>query len=419
MGEESGGRRVEPGRAACGPAPLCSADHIGAGPAGALIVAWVPPVQTGGDTLGSYKLTAKPTKGKSVTVSSKGRLIAIKGLKNGVRYKLTLTARSAAGASPPAHGSGTPSATDKPGVPAALRVVPDSKGRLVVTWSAPNNAGSRGLSGYVLTYTSVKVPGATASGTAGGGRLTLSSSTTSSTLSKLVLSDYYRVSVSARSSVGTGPALTTATPVTPTVALAAEARVLSAATMRSLVSQTVDSAGDGHILTWPASTTFKPVLSPGSVLVGPPAAAAPQGLLVVVQTVSTSRSGKYLEVDTTPANLGDAFRTLSFSSSRDTDPTVTIGPSSYQGSSLSGSVYFNAAVSISFSINCTASFHIPWDGHVCYSWSASGAVNGSLSTTEQLTLALVGSLPRSPWDRLPSGRSSSSPGTSPCTSTSR
>ncbi|HLX32266.1 MAG TPA: fibronectin type III domain-containing protein [Gaiellaceae bacterium] len=359
---------------------------------GALIVAWSPPTEAGGDALGSYVLSAQPTKGTtknvSVTVPSKTALVTMKGLENGIRYKLTLTARSAAGVSLPAHGSGTPSATDKPGAPSGLRVVPDSKGRLVVTWSAPSNTGSRGLSGYVLTYASVKVPGVAASGKGGGGTMKLPASATSSTLSRLVLSDYYRVSISAKSSAGTGQALTTATPVTPTVTLAAETRALPAATMKSLLSQTVDSAGDGHILTWPASTAFKPALSPGSILVGPPAAAAPQGLLVVVQTVSTSRSGKYLEVDTTPANLGDAFRTLSFSSLRDTDPTLTLTPYSYQGASATGSVTFNAAVSMSFSINCSHSVF-----GICYHWSASGEVTGSLSASEQLNAVLNAGAP--------------------------
>ena len=376
---------------------------------GALIVNWAAPANSGGVVLRSYELTATPTTGKtqlvSATVPSKDTHFTINGLKNKDHYALSLTAKTAAGDSPPATALGTPSAISKPGDPASLQVVPNSQGNLVLTWSAPNDTGSAHLSGYVLSYNSVNVAGVAATSKASRATVTVPSSTTSHTLSHLVLTDYYSVSISAMSSVGTGPPRSTTGPVTPTVQAAPGTHVLSGARMKSLLSETVDSAGDGNILTWPASTTFDPKLSPGMVIVGPPSAAAPHGLLVVVQTVSTSHSGKYLEVDTTPANFSDAFRTLSFSSS--SDPTFTL-PFSYSNDGLtaSGQVVLIPSVWLSFSFQCTATYNAyvlgVYVGSVCYRWSASGEAGASLGASAQLVANLTGSV-TVPVDSFPIG----------------
>jgi hypothetical protein len=350
---------------------------------GALIINWAPPAQPNGEVLVSYLVTATPIKGVTkpveATVSGATTQLTITGLTNDLPYKLSLMARAATGDSPPGLGAGTPSAKAKPDMPASLLVAPNNNGQLVVTWSAPNDTGSNKLNGYVITYTSVNVPGIPSSkNKTSKGTVTISSSTTSKTLSGLVLADYYSVSVSATSSSGAGMPRATLTPITPKVTVAPDTHILSASTMNSLISQKIDSAGDGSILIWPASTNFGIDLLPGMVVVGRATAAAPHGLLAVVQTISTSASGKYLEVDTTTASLGQAFWTFSFSSS--IDPGIDI-PFNYPNSPviISGTVHLDPSVSGYASLTCTKK----WFG-VCVQAIATGGASASLKASEQL-----------------------------------
>ena len=398
----------------------------------------------------------------------------ITGLTDAARYTVSLVARSAAGTSPPATASGRPSSTKAPAAPSGLQVVPDGTGHVMVTWSPPFDSGSQRLTGYVLNYwtalpgpvcatttkgslpkdwsdprtllisqppkcargfTDVTIDGQRMSAILKGDRLELTSgggfairagatvvfnhpvvvnlpaSTTSRRLVGLIGADYYSVSVRAKSSVGEGPAIEASRSVTPTVRLARNTEILDSSTMEALRSQTVDSSGLGHVLIWPASTTFDPPLAPGLVLIGSSASAAPEGLLVQVQSVSTTSSGD-IAVDTAPVSASQAFTTMSFSfsglppdtsggavqanlagvrtASASGDPTIPVDWTSDDGDlSIEGQVSFTPSVSIGFSIYCK--HYLGYGKHkVCYSWGGSAAASASLTGSLDLTASLQG-----------------------------
>jgi hypothetical protein len=342
-----------------------------------LIVDWSPPAMDGGSGITQYTLTAAQG-GMTVSTSTPAAAATeatISGLTDGEQYTVSLVAESAAGPSPAATASGTPSSTQPPTAPSGLQVVPDGHGHVMVTWSPPADGGSRGLTGYLLTYwtalpgpvcatraksslpndwtpprslliedtprcargfTDVTINGQRMSAglkgdrlklTSGGGHaiaagttvvfnhpvvIDLPASASSRRLVGLSGMNYYAVSVRAKSSAGTGPPIEATQSVTPTVHRARNTEILPSATMSALRSRTVDGSGLGHVLIWPSSTTFQPPLVPGLVLIGSPAPAAPEGFLAQVQTVTTTTSGD-IEVDTTPANASQAFTTMSFS----------------------------------------------------------------------------------------------------------
>ena len=154
------------------------------------------------------------------------------------------------------------------------------------------------------------------------------------------------MSVAATSSSGTGPATTTTNPVTPTITLGASTVVLTQVTMDALTS---DAAGT---LVWGAPAPAQVMsLAAGDVMVGPSAAAAPNGLLAKVTAV-TNAAGVY-HVVTTTAALADAFTDLSFGYSGDplsqpgsTFRAATAGVRTLAGPDVKASLGANLAVDV-------------------------------------------------------------------------
>ena len=96
-------------------------------------------------------------------------------------------------------------------------------------------------------------------------------------------------------------------PVTPTAELTPGTVVVSQPAIDELISEQ-----DGT-LTFPTAPPAEIAnLAPGQTFVAPPTAAAPEGILGTVQSISAGASGHYL-VDTVPASLRAAFRTMSYS----------------------------------------------------------------------------------------------------------
>jgi Fibronectin type III domain/Putative Ig domain len=281
-----------------------------------LTVSWNPPSQVGGDPVTSYELTAAATGLSSVTDTIPGSKteFTLKKLANGATYDLDLTATSAAGTSTAAEASGVPVTKLAPGEPTGLAVVPDGNGSLDVSWAPPTDLGTKKLKHYVLTYTvssedpplsAVKAGHSPAKGHPG--KVTLKASVTSHILTGLSSGSYYDVSVVATSGAGTGPARTTAIPVTPNVTLNPGTVQLTAPTMAALQS---DVSGT---LTWPSPVpTQLDSLHAGNVLMAMSSATMPQGLLGLVQSVYPTPSGGLL-VTTTDASPTQAFLTFSYS----------------------------------------------------------------------------------------------------------
>ena len=370
---------------------------------GSLVVSWAAPSLDGGDPLKGYALTLS---GVTKTVKAKASALqaTVSGLRDGTDYSISLVASSKAGPSAPSTADGTPQASYAPRAPTSLQVVPDGSGNLAATWTPPSDDGGGTITGYQIT-TQEETPdgsgGWTATGTAAV--TTALGATGTSTLTGLAADTYYSVSVAAVNAVGAGTPATTDAPVTPTVGLSSDTVVLSTTTMDALAS---DTSG---ILTWPSpAPTQVQTLVAGDVVVGGVASAAPEGLLVTVDSVTTDGSGAYT-VTTSAASLDQAFTDLGVSDSGDplalpgstfrattvgvrsvkrakylaVNDDVTLSLSHTDGAlSLSGVLALRAHVGMSLGLN-TGWFDVP-DG-------VNLSSTASVSATAHLTATVSGS----------------------------
>lgn len=310
---------IVPLRAQPPTAPLINATFPRAGGA---LVRWAMPALPGGAPLVNYIVSAKPLskpKGKKKpTAVSKSipPLVAsttISGLVNGVKYSVSVLARSSAGTSPASTTTVTPAAKVPATAPVGLQVTPDGRGNLVAKWGAPADAGSAVMTGYLL---SVQMKTQSADGVwknSGKPQLIKApKSSTRMTISKLrnpgpkENPTYYEIQVRAVSKAGNSAPVVTANPVTPTVALAPGTVVLDAATLDAL-----SSASDAALV-WPRpGPRAIASVKAGSTLIGGVSANTPTGVLVKVTSVVDD--GKSLTVTTGPAAITDAFQTMSLS----------------------------------------------------------------------------------------------------------
>jgi streptogramin lyase len=278
-----------------------------------LVVNWSAPSLGGGDPLKTYVLTTSASTATISTSKTKATVteLTLSKLTNGTTYTLSLVAVSKAGSSAPGTSTGTPAAATPPDAPDSLEVVPDNSGDLVATWTAPADPGSSAVNGYTVTTQAETETDGVWSPTGLPSILSLGPTVTTTTVTGLSGTGFYTVSVAATSTGGTGTPAATTNPVTPRVQLNSSTVVLTQATMDSLASD--DSSGP---ITWPAPAPAQVTsLSTGDILVGPPATAAPDGLLAAVTGV-TDTSGTYV-VTTTTASLADAFSDISFGYSGD------------------------------------------------------------------------------------------------------
>src|ERR1019366_9354394 len=230
----------------------------------------------------------------------------VTGLANGLVYRVALLAVSIVGRSISATSTGKPSRLVVPGVPQSLRVVPDGKGDLAVTWTAPSDPGNFAITGYRLNYQQQTSDGTTWTPNGKLHVVIVSGSVRSKVLPRL--SGFFTVSLAAYSQAGIGPVISTSDPVTPSIIARSGTIVLSQPTMDALASFT---AGD---LSWhtPGPRQVS-TLKPGQILIGPASPSAPSGLLASVKKIASGQS--MVVVTTGPASLSQAFRDLTFSTS--------------------------------------------------------------------------------------------------------
>ena len=286
--------------------------------AGALAVSWTPPGNNGGKPLTGYSLTATASGTKvTVTAGASATSATISGLTDGTAYSLALTASNSIGASAAATGTGTPAAAHPPAGPGQVTASPDGTGAITVSWASPADDGGDALTGFTITWQQV-VPATSGNGyvPAPGSSPQTTAAGESATMVSLQAADFtpaaalYNITVAAQNAVGTGPATATASPVAPVTAVSAHTVALSAATMSALSSDTPSSDGSGSVLVWPTPAPGQVTrLTAGQVLVASPAAAAPDGLLDTVASVSTDSTGD-VTVTTTAAALTDVFTSL-------------------------------------------------------------------------------------------------------------
>ncbi len=228
--------------------------------------------------------------------------------------------------------------------------------------------------------------------------LMLSASTTSTTVSHLLASACYRVSVAAKNSAGVGPVINSDAPVTPTVSLATGTVVLSAGASDAISYVARDPSRLESSYVWASAPSQLASVKPGTTVVVPASVVGGQATLVMVQSVSLDHAGEFV-LSTMPADMTDAYQTFTFSytgapsgnfgvhstPSRHSHVSLNINISG-GGNSASGTVAVNPWVTISGSHWCTAT----WLG-ICYHWGVSATLSAGVSASENLTLHLTGS----------------------------
>jgi Fibronectin type III domain len=312
-----------------------------------LVVSWSPPSTTGGAALSGY--VVKASAGGSTVSTSVGPSASsatLTGLTDGTSYSVSVVAQSSVGSSSAASGSGVPSATYTPGAPEQITAVPSGTGEVDLTWQPPADTGGASISAYQITYEEVVqnesgqwVPAPEAKPTV----VSATGTATSLAVSGLTPTNaFWSFSIAAVSSAGVGTSGSAGQPVSPLTSTSSSAVVLTSATMTAL------SSDENEQLTWTTPVpTQVTALKVGQVILAGPAAAAPQGLLDTVESVTKESSGSYV-VGIAQAALSQAFTGLSLASTLNplatsSEPATTFHPA------LPGIRLIKPALSVSFS----------------------------------------------------------------------
>jgi hypothetical protein len=283
---------------------------------GSLVATWSPPVLTGGMPITGYTLTAKngTTVIATKNVSASTTSATLTGLADGTEYTVTLKASNSVGASTADDADGTPQAAYAPDAPGGFTALAGTAaGSIDLSWRAPDDDGGDAVTGYMISYLQVVPDDADGWQAADDATATTVNAPAGATTYEVdgitPVDTYYQFTIAATNAAGTGTTAT-ASPVAPTTSAASSTVVLSAATMSALTSDT------NGALTWPAPAPAQvSSLATGDTIVAAPAGAAPDGLLDVIDSITTT-SGTYT-VTVSPGSLSDAFNALSLSSTTD------------------------------------------------------------------------------------------------------
>jgi sugar lactone lactonase YvrE len=113
------------------------------------VVTWAPPGSAGADAVTGYRVTAAPG-GEHCATSGK-RTCTVRGLRNGTRYRFTVTARNTIGAGPRSRPPATVTA-GAPSAPQRLRVAFPRPGNAAISWDVPRFPGGAPISSYQLRW---------------------------------------------------------------------------------------------------------------------------------------------------------------------------------------------------------------------------------------------------------------------------
>jgi len=185
---------------------------------GSARVTWTAPADDGGSTISRYTATASPG-GESCTWTSGDLACTIAGLKAGTTYAVTVTATNLAGASA-ASSAASVTPTGGPGAPTAVSA---TAGLLsaVVSWKAP-----QATDGAITGYTATASP---------SGRTCTTKGALTCTITGLLNTKAYTVTVTAENAAGTGTASAKSAAVRPYKKLGMRAPKASGTTIRSQV----------------------------------------------------------------------------------------------------------------------------------------------------------------------------------------
>jgi Fibronectin type III domain. len=276
-----------------------------------LVVHWTAPSDDGGSPLTSYTVKAysdaDPTVAAGMVTVDPTATSAEVGTPVGAtgKYRVAVTADNLVGSSVEADGSGTVATSNLPASPAYLDVEPaqgDSGGTVLrVRWSPPTDWGSGNEIGYQLTYTR---DGTTTRHTISLG---FDSCCSYDLFQGINPTAFYNVSISAVTSAGAGPAISTRNSVSPTVTLQPSVIQLSAGSMPA-------SDTDGTLIWHSPLPPQVAALQSGNVVSAAPTFDSPNGLAVIVQSVTINDTGDAV-VMTTAAPAAQMYSKVSFSTS--------------------------------------------------------------------------------------------------------
>ncbi|NVJ22245.1 VCBS repeat-containing protein [Myxococcus sp. AM011] len=158
-------------------------------------VKWTAPTSNGGASISGYVITTHPT-GTSQTASSSATSLFVSGLSNGGTYSFSVAAENSSGVGALA----TTSSVTLPSLPSAPLNLTGvyHQGQLELDWQPPASDGGRPISGYQLTSSP------------SGLEQNLPASPTVLRLSGLAADSTYTFTLTARTDVGVGPAVTSA-----------------------------------------------------------------------------------------------------------------------------------------------------------------------------------------------------------------
>ena len=186
--------------------------NVEAGNASAVIT-WSDPSNEGSAITG-YTVTVAPGGATHFVPGATSTTTTVTGLTNGTAYTFTVSATNANGTGAASSPSTSVTPVTTPGAPTNIAVTPNN-GSLAVSWTAPSSTGGASITGYTVTATGGATP------------ITTTVSTTSATLTGLLSTVSYHVSVVATNSVGNSSADVLSTSVYADVASSLSALALN------------------------------------------------------------------------------------------------------------------------------------------------------------------------------------------------
>jgi hypothetical protein len=126
---------------------------------GAATVSWSVPLDSGFNSVTSYKVTATPGGATCVTVFT---ACQISGLQNGNPYTFTVQAANSLGFSPAKATSAAVTPKAPPSIPRTLSVAFAKKATVTAKWKAPTHANGAPVTGYQVKWTVVATGTSTA-----------------------------------------------------------------------------------------------------------------------------------------------------------------------------------------------------------------------------------------------------------------
>jgi Fibronectin type III domain len=256
-------------------------------------LSWMDPPD-GGAVITHFTITLNPGD-RTFAIPGNTTVVVLHRLRNGIAYKVSVTASNKAGTSPPATvGPLTPQERIVPGAPQNASASAAGAGVATLQWTPPVTTGTSDVRFYTVTAS----PGQE---TVKSGKCAGMPTVCTATMSGLSTTKAYTFTVTATSRAGTGPASAATTAVTPDLVMKQAPVVLSATSVATLS----EKRSDGTLL-FDQPTAQVTGLRTGQLVQLSPSAADPTGYLG--QVTSTGTQGGYFAVYTSPATLADKYR---------------------------------------------------------------------------------------------------------------